>query len=86
MQKVQDSMDDVLSHTDLSSDEKAKRWLSAGRPRIHEFQTTVHWQLNASTVRHGDAIEREEINSTFPEQIRKQDFSTSKVSSATDPF
>ena len=43
-----------------------------------EFQTTVL---------HPHEIEREEIINTFPEQIRKQDPSTSKASSTPlNPF
>ena len=43
--------------------------------------------MNTLTVWHPDVIEREEINSTFPEQISKQDSSTSKASTTPlNPF
>ena len=44
---------------------------------VTEFQTTVECVSSSTWC----AIERKEINSTFPEKIRKQDFSTSRVSS-----
>ena len=64
-----------LSCTDLSNDEKAKRYF-----QLQDRYLSFKQQMNTSTVRHSDAIEREEINSTFPEQIKKQDSSTSKAS------
>ena len=75
MQEVRDSMDDILSRTDLSNDEKAKRYF-----QLQDRYLSFKQQMNTPTVRHSDAIEREEINSTFPEQIKKQDSSTSKAS------
>ena len=75
MQEVQDSMDDILSRTDLSNDEKAKRYF-----QLQDRYLSFKQQMNTPTVRHSGAIEREEINSTFPEQISKQDSPTSKAS------
>ena len=79
MQEVQDSMDDILSPTDLSNDEKGKRYFHL-QGRYLSFKQ----QMNTPTVRHPDAIEREEINSAFPEQISKQDSSTSTTT--LNPF
>ena len=62
-------MDDILSRTDLSNDEKAKRYF-----QLQDRYLSFKQQMNTSTVRHSDAIEREEINSTFPEQIKKTGF------------
>ena len=82
MEEVQESMDDILSRTDLSNDEKAKRYFQL-QGRYLSFKQ----QMNTPTVWRPDVIEREEINSTFPEQISKQDSSTSKASTvALNPF
>ena len=82
MEEVQDRMVDILSRTDLSNDEKAKRYF-----QLQDRYLSFKQQMNTPTVRHPDAIEREEINSTFPEQISKQDSSTSKASTTPlNPF
>ena len=82
MEEIQDSMDDILSRTDLRNDEKAKRYF-----QLQDRYLSFKQQMNTPTVRHPDALEREEINSTFPEQISKQDSSTSKASTTPlNPF
>ena len=78
----QDRMDDILSRTDLSNDEKAKQYF-----QLQDRYLSFKQQMNTPTVRHPDSIEREEINITFPEQISKQDSSTSKASTTPlNPF